>query len=73
MDSHSRLLVAAFVVPEVGCDFLTAASDAVMMTYAGKERTEAQFKELLKSVGLSLTRVWQKPGELQAVVEARLA
>ncbi|KAI1860427.1 hypothetical protein JX265_009826 [Neoarthrinium moseri] len=73
MDSHSRLLIAAFVVPEVGCDFLTAASDAVMMTYAGKERTEAQFRQLLESVGLYLTKVWQTPGELQAVLEARLS
>ncbi|KAL9617509.1 MAG: hypothetical protein Q9160_007720 [Pyrenula sp. 1 TL-2023] len=51
----------------------TTAYDLVMMVMvAGKERSEAKWRELLERVGLEVVRVWKSGGAVQGIVEARL-
>lgn len=37
------------------------------------ERTEAQWEELLGSVGLEITEIWRGEGETESIIEAIVA
>ena len=39
---------------------------------AGKNRTIGGYKKLLDRAGLELVKVWEKPGQAGALIEARL-
>ena len=43
-----------------------------MLTFAGKERSEADWRALFESVGLKLVKVWRAEVGTQAVMEGRL-
>ena len=67
----SRLLINELVVPVQGGGLFSAHSDFNMMTLgAGMERTEAQWKELLESVGLETQEIWRGEGETESIIEA---
>ncbi|PQE19000.1 O-methyltransferase protein [Rutstroemia sp. NJR-2017a WRK4] len=68
----SRLLIAEIVVPPGGADVEAAWMDLTMLMFAGKERSEAQWGELLERSGLSLVRVHLAEGTNFSVVEAVL-
>ena len=42
----------------------------MMSIVAGMERTEAQWKELLGSVGLEIQEIWTGDGETESIIEA---
>jgi hypothetical protein len=72
MSQNSRLLIATLVVPEQGCDPLTAGMDISTIMYAGKERTLKQFHALLASSGLKIEKVWNNEGKFVSILETRL-
>lgn len=77
MGPTSRLLIGEFVLPDQATmddDFTARWLDFSMITLAGKERTLAEFEELLDAVGLELVKVWPFEGaeSLQRVMEAKL-
>ncbi len=41
-----------------------------MTLAAGMERTEAQWRELLGSVGLEIQNIWTGEGETESIIEA---
>jgi hypothetical protein len=73
MKDDSVLLINEQVVPESGVSFKTCTFDMVMMTMAGTERTEAQFKALLDSAGLELIKIWRPSVDAvtSCLIEAR--
>ena len=67
----SRLLINELVVPVRGCGLFAPHSDFNMMSIcAGMERTEAQWKELLGSVGLEVKGIWTGDGDTESIIEA---
>lgn len=67
----SRLLINELVVPLRGGGPFPPHSDFNMMSIvAGMERTEAQWKELLGSVGLEIKEIWTGDGETESIIEA---
>ncbi|KAJ5937244.1 hypothetical protein N7454_004899 [Penicillium verhagenii] len=75
MDEHSVLLVHDRVLPDSASEVYSkdVQADFIMMViFSSLERTESQFRELFKSVGLVLYRVWRPKKCLksrQAVLE----
>ncbi|KAK7914208.1 hypothetical protein PG985_011911 [Apiospora marii] len=76
MGPTSRLLFGDMVLPESarpGDDALPFGMDLRMLMIGGKERTEAQWRQLLESVGLVIVKIWRLPGAPhQATIETRL-
>ncbi|KAI4098443.1 MAG: hypothetical protein LQ339_006414 [Xanthoria mediterranea] len=70
---YSTLLIYDYVVPEVGASVRAAAMDLQMMVLVGgMERTEIQWRAILRASGLDLVRVWSLPGASESVIEAQL-
>ncbi|KAI0483066.1 S-adenosyl-L-methionine-dependent methyltransferase [Xylariaceae sp. FL0804] len=71
---YSQLVLNDFIVAEVECSQIAAHFDVmVMAALAGGERTESQWKSLLKLAGLSLDGLYQPPGDGQGIIVASLA
>lgn len=74
MAHDSRILIADLMFPE---DITTnevsiATFDITMLNMGGKERTEANFRQLLQDVGCELVRVWRSEAGFGVIVEGRL-
>ena len=70
---YSKLYLNEWILPDVGCPLFPAAVDIqMMMNFGGMERTENQWKELLRRAGLKPVRFWQSPGFGEGIVEAEL-
>ncbi|KAK8122864.1 hypothetical protein PG984_011534 [Apiospora sp. TS-2023a] len=76
MGPTSRLPFGDMVLPESarpGQDPLPFGMDLRMLMIGGKERTEAQWQQLLESAGLVIVKIWRLPGAPhQATIETRL-
>jgi len=72
MGSRSRILISDNAVPVRGASMRMALQDLNMMAFAGMERTERQWRELLEKAGLVMVKVWRAEGSMHVVVEARL-
>lgn len=55
---YSRILINERVLPDRGVDQLSCVVDLTMLTMCGKERTRADWDELLGSVGLQIVKMW---------------
>jgi hypothetical protein len=73
MNDNSKILINELVLPDHGCEKRMAMNDMVMMSFGGMERSETQWHQLLKDVGLSIRKIWRKEGENLAVIEAVLS
>lgn len=70
---YSILLINDYVVPGTGASIHTAAMDLQMMSlFAGVERTQSQWVNLLSLSGLSLSRVWHSRNGLESIIQATL-
>ncbi|KAI5280687.1 hypothetical protein KEM54_003578 [Ascosphaera aggregata] len=60
MDKDSVLLIHDLVIPTVGVSTMESAIDLLLMaSLAGKERTEAEWRALITSVGgLKIKKIW---------------
>ncbi|KAF3764264.1 hypothetical protein M406DRAFT_62500 [Cryphonectria parasitica EP155] len=68
---YSKVLIQDNVIPAQGATWLHTTSDLLMLCgFAGKERTEKNFRELFDSVGMRVTGIWTRaPGE-ESIIEA---
>lgn len=75
MSSDSVILIDEIVTPEEGVNHDATAHDLTMMaTFAGAERSEAQWREILHAVGLKLVKTYvYNPAGYEAVMDVRLA
>jgi O-methyltransferase len=69
MDADARLLLGEQVLPDGPAPSRAKRSDLEMLVIGGRERTEAEYRELLERAGLRPTRVVPSPGT-HSVVEA---
>lgn len=72
MGPGARLLLVESVLPERGHDPFGCALDVAMLVLGGRERTEAEYADLLARAGFELSRVVPTMAPL-SVVEARTA
>ncbi|KAI2895241.1 hypothetical protein CBS63078_4256 [Aspergillus niger] len=76
MDEESVLLVVEKVIPETGGGLMAAIGDlSMMVSFAGAERTEKEYAELLGRAGLRLVNCWvgsENEGMEMGVLEARI-
>lgn len=71
---YSKLLIHDYVVPEMLVHPHTTAYDLTMMVLvAGEERTESRWRELLKSAGYDVVKVWRSVQGAQSIIEAEVA
>ena len=70
---YSKLLINENVIPDRGASWEMTSLDWFMMALAAaRERTEAQWRELLESAGFRITGIWTKNAASQSVIEAVL-
>ncbi|KAH8126016.1 S-adenosyl-L-methionine-dependent methyltransferase [Trichoderma asperelloides] len=72
LSPSSRILIFDTVVPSVQAPRDLALQDLNMMSFAGMERTDRQWEELLKASGLRLVKFWRSNVTKHAVIEASL-
>lgn len=70
---YSKLLINENVVPDLGADWKITSLDWYMMALAASaERTETEWKELLRSAGLKITGIWTMDAAVESLIEAVL-
>ena len=70
---YSKILINENAVPDIGASWKTTALDFFMMALAASaERTEAQWRALLGSVGLKVTGIWTVGQGTESLIEAVL-
>jgi len=70
---YSKILLNEFILPDQGSPLFPAGMDLNMMAmHAGQERTENQWRNLLRKAGLEVTKFWYPPGDGEGIVEAEL-
>ena len=70
---HSRIVIVDMVLPDIGAALLPVLFDINMMLMSGRERTEREWRGLLKDVGLRVVKITgPKPGAwtMDSVIEA---
>ena len=74
MNKDSIFLLDEFVHPETGANAGATALDLTMLsTFAAMERTEAQWRALLESVGLELVQLYvYNPHSYETVMDIRM-
>ncbi len=70
---YSKLLINDWVIPDKGAALYPSLLDINMMVlFAGMERSESQWHELLESEGFEIVKVWSIPGTegcIEAVIK----
>lgn len=57
---YSKLVLGEFILPNTGAPFLASGFDWLMMVlHSGMERSQGQWRELIKGVGLEIVGCWQ--------------
>lgn len=74
MSPDSRLLVHDVIIDDFMPSVQSVRQDlGLMCLFAGRERTKAQMKALLESVGLTVVETYKAGPEKWSITEARLA
>lgn len=75
--NHSRIVIVDMVLPDIGAELLPALFDINMMLMGGRERTEREWRGLLKDVGLRVLNItgpkpgaWTMDSVIEAVIDA---
>jgi hypothetical protein len=56
---YSKFLINEIVIPNQGAERLSTSMDLLMMTVvAAEERTENNWRRLLKTAGLKIVKIW---------------
>ena len=70
----SKILINEIVVLDQGADSFSTSVDMLMMIFHSSwERQEKQWRELIESVGLKVTRIWPCGGAPEKLIEVELA
>ena len=71
---YSKVLINENVVPDAGASWQITSLDWFMMGLAAsRERTEAQWGDLLRSAGLKIVGIWTKEAHIESLIEAEIA
>ena len=70
---YSKLLINENVIPDQGAHWLSTALDIVMMaSFSASERTEQNWRNLLKSAGFRIVKIWTYEPGTESLIEAEL-
>lgn len=75
MSPYSRLIVADIVLPNTSVPLLYSLLDLQIMTIAGMERSEKQWRELFNAAGLCISNIRspsRQENETASIIEAVL-
>jgi hypothetical protein len=75
MSPYSRLIVADIVLPNTSVPLLYSLLDLQIMTIAGMERSEKQWRELFNAAGLRISNIRspsRQENETASIIEAVL-
>jgi hypothetical protein len=68
---YSRIVIVDFVLSDTKTPLMQASMDIQMMSIgAGVERSERQWRDLLDSVGLEISGIWNQSPGMESVIEA---
>jgi hypothetical protein len=73
---YSRLLINENVIPGTGADWQATALDLMVLSLlSSRERTEADWRRLLKGAGLRVVKIWstEKQNGVESLIECELA
>ncbi|GLA63131.1 hypothetical protein AtubIFM54640_004270 [Aspergillus tubingensis] len=71
---HSKLLLNENVIPSTNAYWETTSLDIIMMAdFASTERTEKQWRALVESAGLKITKIWTVRRGVESLIECELA
>ncbi|CAG8108135.1 unnamed protein product [Penicillium olsonii] len=69
---YSRILIVDFVLPDTDVPLMQTSLDIQMMSIgAGVERSETQWRDLLRKAGLEITGIWSQEPGMESVIEAK--
>ena len=70
---YSKILINENIVLEFGTSWKVTSLDWTMMAMAASaERTEAQWRELIRSAGLRVSGIWTKDPACESLIEVVL-
>ena len=70
---YSKILINELVIPDENAStFMTRSDFSMMALVSAMERSEAQWRELLGSVGLKITDIWTAELESERIIECVL-
>lgn len=68
--TYSRIIIVDFVLPDTNAGRMQSAMDIQMMSIgAGVERSKRQWTELLASVGLMISGIWNSSPGMESIIE----
>lgn len=73
---YSRLLINENVIPGTGADWQATALDLMVLSLlSSRERTEVDWRKLLKGAGLRVVKIWStdKQNGVESLIECELA
>jgi hypothetical protein len=71
---YSKLLINDNAIPDERADSSNTAVDIIVLaTFASRERTESDWKQLLEGVGLRVLNIWTYERGAWSLIEAELA
>ena len=71
---YSTLLINEFVLPNTEAPLMVSSYDIMMMSIGtGMERTENQWRDLLQSIGLEITKIWTANMFNESIIEAKVS
>ncbi|PYI09277.1 o-methyltransferase [Aspergillus sclerotiicarbonarius CBS 121057] len=71
---YSKLLINENVIPSTNAYWETTSLDIIMMAdFASTERTETQWRALVESAGLRITKIWTVRRGVESLIECELA
>jgi hypothetical protein len=70
---HSKVLINDAVIPDHNAGWFDASQDIMMMLgHGAQERSEREWRELVGSVGLQVTKIWDVQGATEKLIEVDL-
>jgi hypothetical protein len=70
---YSKLIIKDNILPNTGAHFSVTGQDlGIMQAFAGRERTEAEWRTLLESVGLRVEAIYTHERSDDGVIECVL-
>ena len=71
---YSKIIINEMVVKNEGAGWTETQWDMTMMVcLSSKERTETQWRELIKPVGLKVVKIWRNVSAIESIIEVELA
>lgn len=71
---YSKILINEIVVPDQGAQWFSTSCDILMMVvHASAERREKQWRALIESAGLKISKIWDCEGASEKLIEVELA